>query len=166
MAMLSAERQHDLYHEMLKKRGTHLEVGYRRIAEVNPRIEVLAGLLVDLNLTGNALSALPAAVAKLTKLRSLNIAHNAFDALPACLDVLPLRELRCAGNRLSYFGADAPLAGVKAAALPPPLVENLEFLDATGNQLERVSLVPFAARASGRRRRAPRRCGARGRVRC
>ncbi|MGH8348733.1 MAG: leucine-rich repeat domain-containing protein, partial [Pseudomonas sp.] len=73
----------------------------------------LADSLEVLNLSGNALSALPHDLHRLTRLRVLFCSDNRFTELPACL-------CQCAALTMIGFKANR-IAHVPAAALPPLL---------------------------------------------
>ncbi|MGI4734353.1 MAG: leucine-rich repeat-containing protein kinase family protein [Janthinobacterium lividum] len=96
------------------------------LTEFPQEIFDLADTLEVLNLSGNALSALPADLPRLRKLRVLFCSDNLFTELPAVLGQCPL---------LSMIGFKAnQLRTVPAAALPPAL----RWLILTDNQLERL----------------------------
>lgn len=98
------------------------------LTEFPPEIFDLADTLEVLNLSGNALSALPADLPRLRKLRVLFCSDNQFTELPAVLG-------QCA--QLSMIGFKAnQIRTVPAAALPPAL----RWLILTDNQL--TSLPP------------------------
>lgn len=98
------------------------------LTEFPPEIFDLADTLEVLNLSGNALSALPADLPRLRKLRVLFCSDNQFTELPAVLG-------QCA--QLSMIGFKANhIRTVPAAALPPAL----RWLILTDNQL--TSLPP------------------------
>jgi hypothetical protein len=78
----------------------------REIFDLSDSLEVL-------NLSGNALSALPADLHRLTRLRVLFCSDNRFTELPACIG-------QCAALTMIGFKANR-IARVPAAALPPLL---------------------------------------------
>jgi hypothetical protein len=96
------------------------------LTEFPPEIFDLADSLEILNLSGNALSALPPDLPRLHRLRVLFCSDNQFTELPAVLG-------QCA--QLSMIGFKANhIRTVPAAALPPAL----RWLILTDNQLERL----------------------------
>ena len=105
-------------------------VGARRLdlsaglTEFPAEIFALADSLEVLNLSGNALTALPADLPRLRRLRVLFCSDNQFTTLPAVLGQCP---------RLSMVGFKAnQLRALPAAALPPAL----RWLILTDNQLD------------------------------
>ena len=94
------------------------------LTEFPPEIFTLADSLEVLNLTGNALSALPDDLGRLHKLRVLFCSDNQFTEVPAVLG-------QC--QQLSMVGFKAnQIRTLSAAALPPAL----RWLILTDNQLE------------------------------
>ncbi|MNX47524.1 putative E3 ubiquitin-protein ligase ipaH4.5 [compost metagenome] len=83
------------------------------LTEFPQEIFDLADSLEVLNLSGNALSALPEDLHRLTRLRVLFCSDNRFTELPACLG-------QCAALTMIGFKANR-IAHVPAAALPPLL---------------------------------------------
>ena len=63
---------------------THLDMSHNKLARLSPAV-VLLKRLRTLNLTGNALSELPADLALLTDLADLAIGYNAFCTIPECV---------------------------------------------------------------------------------
>ena len=89
-----------------------------------PEIFALADSLEILNLSGNALAALPADLGRLHKLRVLFCSDNKFEEVPAALGQCPALEMvGFKANRIRTL---------PAAALPP----RLRWLILTDNQLE------------------------------
>ncbi len=89
-----------------------------------PEIFALADSLEILNLSGNALAALPADLGRLHKLRVLFCSDNQFEEVPAVLGQCPALEMvGFKANRIRTL---------PAAALPP----RLRWLILTDNQLE------------------------------
>ncbi|MDB6048507.1 MAG: slrP [Pseudomonas sp.] len=83
------------------------------LVEFPPEIFDLADSLEILNLTGNALSSLPADLSRLINLRVLFCSENRFTELPACIG-------QCSQLQIVGFKANQ-IRHVPAAALPPLL---------------------------------------------
>lgn len=96
------------------------------LTEFPREIFTLADSLEILNLSGNALSALPPDLPRLGKLRVLFCSDNQFTSLPAVLG-------QCAQLEMIGFKANQ-IKTLPAAALPP----RLRWLILTANQLEAV----------------------------
>ena len=68
--------------------------------------------LEELDLSGNALTALPASLASAPALQRLDLSGNNFSALPECLAVMPsLKHVIMKGNPMPL--ASQPLPGVE-----------------------------------------------------
>lgn len=118
-------------HTLAQLRAGHL-AGIKRLdladglSEFPCEIFDLADSLEILNLSGNALSALPEDLHRLTRLRVLFCSDNRFTELPACLG-------QCAALTMIGFKANR-IVDVPGAALPP----SLRWLILTDNCIERL----------------------------
>ena len=130
---------------------THLDLRHCRLETFPREIFDLADTLVQLDLSGNALRALPDDLPRLRALRILFCSDNRFDTLPAVLG-------QCSGldivgfkaNAIEHVPADAIPAGLRwlilgdnrVAALPETLghCHRLQKLALAGNRLTRLPM--------------------------
>jgi hypothetical protein len=146
--------------------ATHLDLRHAGLTELPPEILALADTLEFLDLSGNALTSLPARFDRLQALRRLFCSNNLFETLPTVLGACG--RLDIAGfkaNRISHVPPAAIPPGLRwlilsdnrIAAMPETLGDctRLEKLALAGNRLtalpagiarcERLELLRLAA---------------------
>ena len=125
---------------------TRLDLRGCGLVELPAEVLALADTLEVLDLSGNALGALPDGLARLTKLHTLFASSNRFDALPPVVGRLPaLDTLGFKANQIAEVRAEALaptlrwliLTDNRIPALPPTLTDcsRMQKLMLAGNQL-------------------------------
>jgi hypothetical protein len=129
--------------------ATHLDLRNAGLAELPPGILALADTLEFLDLSGNALTALPAWFDRLQALRVLFCSNGPFETLPAVLGACERLDIvGFKANRISHVPPEAIAPGLRwlilsdnrIAALPETLGDcaRLQKLALAGNRLARL----------------------------